>query len=418
MTEQQQIPFDCAQGRNSRFYKRSKWNIHCFSFSLGWAGSSAVAFSGMGCKMSAQLLALSGGPPIWEVEMSRLIAPLFLLSVVPLWAQFPTVNNQTSQMKGTIEVSVIYPGGGHAQAHLSVQLQQRPGGVMAMSLTDSSGTTEFSQLNAGYYNIKVTGTDIESAESGDFAVEDGRDYQTITVTVKPKESEESGAEIRASASVAAVDLNVPKKAGKEYERASKEMAGENWEKAIDHLNKAIAIDPQYSAAYNDLGVCYGRLSQKDKQREALMKAISVNDHCVPALINLSHMQMKDDQLVDAAATLEKALKAEPSNVDALSLLAQMDLLQHQYELAISVARKVHGLPHHYASVHYTAASALARENRVPEAITELQMFLQEEPDGPRAEMVRKVLVRMQGGRGQANAKSVSPAMGLPVAGVR
>lgn len=340
--------------------------------------------------------------------MSRLIAPLLLLMVVPLWAQFPTVDNETSQMKGTARVRVIFANNNPAPAKLSVQLWQAGGMMVAMRSTDSAGTTEFEQLNAGYYVIRVTGDEIEPAESESFAMEDGRDYQMVTITVKPK-AKDGSAEMRASAYVALVDLNVPKKAAKEYKHADDEMAAQNWAKAVEHLNKAIEIYPQYSSAYNDLGICYGRLKQNDKEREALLKAISVNDHCMPALVNLAHMQMQDNQLVDATETLNKALKADPASIDALSLLAQVDFMERQYDLAISEAHKAHELPHHYAIVHYTAASALVLEHRMTEAIAELRLFLDEEPEGPRADAVRKVLAGMlnQGKSGTAAAPTIA-----------
>ncbi len=346
--------------------------------------------------------------------MSRWLMPFLLLMAAPLWAQFPTVDNQTSQRKGTVRVAVIYPNGSPAGANLHVQLRLAvTGTLMGMDQTGGSGTAEFSELNAGQYNIRVTGDGIEPMESGQFPVEDGRDFQTVTIMVKPAEGD-PGAGVRASASVAAADLNVPKSAAKEYRRAGNEMADDNWEKATEHLNKAIAIYPQYSAAYNDLAVCYGHLNQKDKEQEALRKAVSVNDHCVPALVNLAYLEMKDQQFVDAAAALNKALTAEPSNVDALSLMSQVEFRQGHYDQAIVDARKAHGLPHHYAIVHYTAASALDQENRIPEAMVELRLFLQEEPQGPRADIVRKVLAEMQSSLSQASDKGASAA-GQPVA---
>ena len=349
--------------------------------------------------------------------MSRSLTIFLMLAAAPLWAQFPTVNNQTSQMKGLVQVAVVFSNGAHAGAHLRVQLRLAiTSTLVAMDLTNQQGTVEFEELNVGEYVIRVTGDGIEPAESSQFSVEDGKDFQTVTIMVKPAAGAEPGADVRASSSVAAADLNVPKKAAKEYQHAGEEMAADNYDKAIDHLDKAIAIYPQYSAAYNDLGVCYGHLKEKDKQREALLKAVSVNGHCIPALINLAHMEMKDNQLADALATLNKALTTEPSNVDALSLLTQLDFQQGHYDQTILEAHKVHDIPHHYAIVHYTAAQALDRESRIPEAMVELQLFLQEEPQGPRADVVRKVLAAMQNSQSQADGK-VSPA-GAPLAGTR
>jgi hypothetical protein len=352
--------------------------------------------------------------------MSRWLAlfllPLFLVPMnAPVWAQ----QRPNIHMQGTLQIAVVYPNGTHAPAHLRVQLRQSINNiVVAVADTDTSGTAEFGGLDAGNYSVKITGNAVEPSESDVIPIEDGRGFQTVTVTVKPAEGAESGAPAAAAASaspVAAMDLNVPKKAAKEFERGGQEMADGDWDKAIESLDKATAIYPQYSSAYNDLAVCYGRLGQKEKEHEALLKAISVNDHCVPALVNLAHLEMKANHLMDAVTLLNKATAADPANVEALSLLAQVEFQQGRYEQAIADARKVHGLPHqHFAIVHYTAASALEEENRIPEAMAELQLFLQEEPQGSRADVVRKVLVTMQNqsqsqGESQTQSESLDPS---------
>jgi len=57
---------------------------------------------------------------------------------------------------------------------------------------------------------------------------------------------------------------------------------------------------------------------------------------------------------------------------------------------------VHTLPHqNFAVVHYIAARALERENRLQDAMAELQVFLTEEPKGARADHVREEIAQIQ-----------------------
>jgi tetratricopeptide (TPR) repeat protein len=329
--------------------------------------------------------------------MSRRLLLFFLLTVTPLSAQFPTTNESRNNV-GTVRVEVVYSNGNPAPANLRVQLRE---GIdnkrAAMEFTNSSGTAEFVQLAPGEYTVAVTGDKIKPTESDTFTVVNGKVFQDVMVTIYPAEKSEDGDGVRSSASsIGAAELNVPKKAAKEFERASEEMAEQNWDKGIQHLEKATAIYPQYASAYNDLAVCYGVLGQKEKQREALVSAISVNDHFVPALVNLAHMEMKANHLISAVTLLNKAATTDPTRVEAISLLAQVEFMQGHYDAAIADARKAHQLPHQqFAIVHYTAASAFEKENRIPDAIAELQIFLQEEPQGARSDVVRKVLATMQ-----------------------
>lgn len=296
----------------------------------------------------------------------------------------------------TVRVDVVYVNGNRIHSSLRVQLL---GGVnnspVAVAMTSSSGTAEFDNLGPGTYQVEVTGDAIQSARSPAFMVADGQAFESQTVAVRPKQ--EGGSEHAApQAAVAAVDLNVPKEADKEFRRANKEMEAQNWKKAVDHLNKAISIYPKYSSAYNNLAVCYNHIGQLDLQRESLQKAISVNDRCVPALVNLGRLMLEAHNYAEAGSLLNKALAADPVNVEALTLLARVDFMEGHDEQVLADARKVHSLPHEgYAIVHYTAASALERQGHIQDAIAELEIFLKEEPDGPRADAVRKAVLQLQ-----------------------
>jgi tetratricopeptide (TPR) repeat protein len=319
---------------------------------------------------------------------SRWVVLLFLLAAVPAVAQF----GSTGRARCTIRVDVLSATGGHAPARLQVQLMQAMNNFpVAMDFTNSSGTAEFDNLQPGQYSVRVSGKGIKTTKSGVIELNDWNVFMSTTVVVESASADQPG-EPRGGAAVAAADLNVPEKAVKEYDRGNEEMAKKHWSKAIDHFDKAIAIHPKYSAAYNNMAVSYGQTGQKDRQREALQKAISANDHCVPALVNLAHLDFADKHVSQADDLLNKAVAADPTNVEALSFLAEVQVQEGHYQQAIEVAQKVHSLPHqHFAIVHYTAASAYEHEGLIPEAIAELHVYLQEEPQGPRADLVRKVL---------------------------
>jgi tetratricopeptide (TPR) repeat protein len=258
-------------------------------------------------------------------------------------------------------------------------------------MTNSSGTAEFSGLESGQYHAVVSGDGIEPADSGTIQVSDFSIFMSQTVAVRKTAQAKAGAP-----AVSAADLNVPPKARKEYDHGNEEMARQSWDKAIEHFNKAIELAPNFSAAYNNLGVSYGRLGQRDRQEEALQKAIAANDHCVSAMVNLGYMAMEDKHPSEAGSQLSKALTIDPNNVQALSYLAQVDVDQGQYDLAIAAERKAHALPHQqYAIVHYTAARAFEAEGRIADAVAELQVFLQEAPQSPRAESARKAIAALQ-----------------------
>jgi Tfp pilus assembly protein PilF len=49
-----------------------------------------------------------------------------------------------------------------------------------------------------------------------------------------------------------------------------------WREAIYRWQKAVEIDPTYSAAYNDLAVAYEHEGQLDKARQSYEKALEID----------------------------------------------------------------------------------------------------------------------------------------------
>ncbi len=312
--------------------------------------------------------------------------------IFALLLSIPVAVGQNSQ-RCTIRADVLYASGGHAPAQLAVRLVKGINGTtVAMAYTNTLGTAEFSDLDPGQYQIVVSGNGFETASSGAIDVNDWNIFQSATVVIKPLASNNA----QGQSTIEATDLNVPPKAAKEYNRGNEEMSRKQWEKAVEHFNKAIEIYPQFSAAYNNLAVVFGQLGQRERQRETLQKLLGFNDRCVPALVNLSDLEMEDRNYSAVGPLLDKALKLDPTNVEALFYLAQLDLVQGQYDLAEATAHKVHGLQHkNFSTVHFTAASAYEHQGRTNEAIMELQTFLQESPQGPNAEAARKAIAGLQ-----------------------
>jgi Flp pilus assembly protein TadD len=329
------------------------------------------------------------------MRFHRLI-PILLLAAIPALGQ---VN--PGHARCTIRVDVFYASGGHGPERLRVQLiQEMNGAPVGTAVTNSSGTAELSDIDAGDYHVVISGDGIETSNSSTFKVHDWEVFRSQSVSIKTTSQANSVTpgqpKFPKSPTVAANDLNAPPAATKEYDRGNEEMGEKSWSKAAEHFNKAIKIYPQFASAYNNLSVCYGQMGQRDQQRDALQKALDLNDHCVSCLLNLSYMESRDGKKAEAGSLVEKALALEPDNVEALARMAEVDFAEGQYDQAIAAARKAHGMPHKdFAIVHYTAASAFEREGRINDAIAELRMFLQEAPDSPKAETARKALTAMQ-----------------------
>jgi tetratricopeptide (TPR) repeat protein len=319
--------------------------------------------------------------------------PLALL-LLPLLC-FPTSPAIAQIKAGNIHVHVTFPDDRAPTVQLKVVLIG-DGNQVAETFTNNNGQAQFVNVALGNYQVSVTGSGIQTTTTEMFEVDARKGTQSIFIKVKPAENGEAKTVKGASATVAANDLKVPKKASQAFDKATKLIAKQRWQQAIDQLNKALALYPSYAEAYNNLAVVYARLGDTAKERAAFQKATAANDHFAPAFVNLARLEMKEHNFAGAEADLTKASAADPTDVRTLALLAQAQLLDVHYEDAIVSAHKVHTLPHSsYALVHYVAARACERLHRLPEAVSELGLFLSEEPTGERASAARQEMAALQ-----------------------
>jgi tetratricopeptide (TPR) repeat protein len=323
--------------------------------------------------------------------LRRLLVPL-------LFALIPCALAQLGQQgqTGDIRVRIVLENGRRCsiRAHIILMAGSSTSRV-ADGFTNDECMVGFDNLAVGSYHILVSGEGIQDTDSGLFDVDNRKISQFVYITVKLKTSD-TAVEPGTGPAVAVVDLNIPKKARKDFDKANELIARQEWNPAKDELMKAVAVYPQYADAYNNLGVVYARLGDPDREREVLQKAVTLNDHCASAFVNLGKLDIKERNFPDAEAHLSKAAAIDTNNSETLMLLANVELMNQHFDAAIAHCSKVHSLPHDSQTlVHYIAARAYQRENRPSDAVAEFRTFLQEEPSGPRADAVRKELKALE-----------------------
>ena len=101
--------------------------------------------------------------------------------------------------------------------------------------------------------------------------------------------------------------HVPGRAVKEFERARKATNEGEKENAIAHYHKAIAADPEFFAAINNLGVTYLDLNRVDVAIEQFTKAIAVDPHAPLPEANLAIAYLRQGLIADAERAARRAV---------------------------------------------------------------------------------------------------------------
>jgi len=298
---------------------------------------------------------------------------------------------------GNVHVRVVFENDNKAGGNLLVRLMDGSSSTpIATTWTNSNGSADFLGVRLGEYHAVVSGDGIETTESSLFEVDERKVTQAQYVSVRRVEDSGPKPVDSKSPMVSAADLNVPPKARKELDKANEATLMQDYKKALEHLNKAVAIYPEYATAYNNLGVLYARMNDATHEQEALEKAVSLDGHFAIALVNLAKLSLREKDFPKAESLLDKAVGTNPNNAESLMLLADAEYMDRHYDAAINNARHAHAVSQEHPSfVHYIAARAYQNENRQQDALAEFQMFLKEEPNGPRADHVRGDIVKIQ-----------------------
>jgi VWFA-related protein len=183
------------------------------------------------------------------------------------------------------------------------------------------------------------------------------------------------------ATVSKFDLRAPGRARNEYIQGLRFLAKSDFKSAVQNLQKAISIYPNYVAAHNALGSAYFQLKEFALARQEFTQAIQLDDHLSSSYLNLGRAQVALGDTAAAQASLEKASSIAPLDAHLLLALTYTQFLNHDYPHAIDTAHRAHNQKHPgTAIVHYYAGASWQALNNLQEARGELQTFLEEDPN--------------------------------------
>jgi len=212
------------------------------------------------------------------------------------------------------------------------------------------------------------------------------------------------------ATVSKFDLKAPGRAKDAYTHALQAMAKNDLKSAVEALQKAIALYPNYVAAHNALGCNYFQLKEYEQARKEFAQAIQLDDHLSSSYLNQGRAQLALGQTSDAQASMEKASSIAPLDHHLLLALAYAQYVNHDYPATIKTAKRAHASSHpETAIVHYFAAASWQALNNLEETRNELQTFLAEDPKSSFAAAAQRAVDQIRA----ADERPLSLAMNVP-----
>jgi tetratricopeptide (TPR) repeat protein len=297
------------------------------------------------------------------------------LALAAAWAQ-PS-NSRIITVRGEIVSSATLTGG------LTVELSGDGTGLTETASVNSDNTFEFHSATVGTHELRVL------AANGQLLHEE---YVSISgpnqaLSIRLPEQNSADRSKESTISLRQLSHKVPAAAQKAYRKGEQAAAKGRLEEARAAFQQAVAIDPEFVDAFNELGATEAGLHDLPDAAEAFQKAIDLVPEHRLALPNLCIVLAQMKRFHEAAEVARRALKVVPGAGRIHYILAVSLMSEHGNvdEIILHFERAAADVP----SAHVTVAELLAQRGRSSEAIRELEEYLQTAAPGdalrPKAE---------------------------------
>ena len=265
------------------------------------------------------------------------------------------------------------------------------------TLTDSDGRFQFRKLTPGAYTLSVfvpgRGEARRTVEIGP-GTADSSGRVNLTLNLSPADF--AFDDVSRQNSVSARELAVSGRARHEWDEAHKKLARRDVDGAVEHLERAVEISPDFAEAWNTLGTIAYQRHAVARAETCFRRALDGNPGLFEALVNLGGALVSENKPTEALPYNQHAAEIRPT--DALSNsqlgltwyeLGRLDLAEQYLERARDID------PAHFSHPQLVLCEIHQREHRSLDAAEDLEGFLQQHPDWPRAEQLRETIARLR-----------------------
>lgn len=296
--------------------------------------------------------------------------------------------------KNTIQGTIYLSSGQRLDKRVKVKVTGLASGDQ-FQMSDDSGAFTFRRLQGGRYVIVVdAGSEFEiHTEAVDIiepASRRGSPGVTVAVyiTLQPKRSGSSGA----PGTVDAKTAGVPEAARELYKQAMESAKSGDPKKAIEELNKALEIYPNFMAALNQLGVQYMEVKEWGKAVEALRKAIGIAPEAFHPRLNYGIVLLQLKDFKSAAAELSIAVQKDGSSGPAHFYLGRALVSLGNYDDAENALRQTIAIGGEEAvEAHRYLGAVYIEKHDSARAADELEAYLKAAPKAKDAERIRAIV---------------------------
>jgi tetratricopeptide (TPR) repeat protein len=320
---------------------------------------------------------------------------LILLCVLAVPLVALTAAHTNAQTLYDIEGIVEGPDASPLSA-VAVYLEDITRARLQQTMTASDGRYRFSRIGAGTYFVvaKPNSTQFRGAVRRVELIDTGRSGPAANEKVDF--SLEAVAR-RDGMSGIVFAQEVPAEAIAKFEHALEGLAKKKTAQAIQDLNEALRIFPNYFMAAQQLGLTYVEIEDYQKAIPPLVKAIEINGKAGASFLGLGIASLKLGRADLALEALERAKAFDEKSFRVHFYLGLTQLELNRLEAAESSLKTAYQLggPTKAASARLYLASIYTKRGQNRRAIDELEGYLRDSPKAANALSVRQAISNLK-----------------------
>jgi tetratricopeptide (TPR) repeat protein len=269
-----------------------------------------------------------------------------------------------------------------------IEIHSRQNGqVVAYAYANASGSFEIN-LPHGFYEVV-----------GQLGLEETRETVILEATdmvVSLRLPGSAPPEAGGRYSVSVAQMRVPDKARKAYKKAQEAMEKDKIAEASQHVAKALEIHPKYAEALTLQGILKLENNSPEEALADLQRALEYDGNYPTAYLALGATYNALERYDEALRVLDRGVGLSPRAWQGYFEMGKAFLGKRNYEASIRQLIKAQDLDPKYPLIHLVKAHALLGMKNYPDAMTELELYLQQNPQGRDSANARETLERVRG----------------------
>lgn len=163
-----------------------------------------------------------------------------------------------------------------------------------------------------------------------------------------------------------------------------------WDLAIEELNQAIALDPQFAEAYYRRGSAYEWVGEHDKAIADLTQAVTLDPHLAEAYFVRGLAYEWTEGYEKAIAEFSQAVTLDPQFAEAYYQRGKAYVGTREHDKAIADLNQVIALAPQFAEAYYARGMAFMWTEAFEEAIADFSQAIALNPQSAEAHLMRSI----------------------------